>query len=275
MGTGGASLFNNTTGNNNAASGFEALFSNTAGSNNTADGFLALANNAGGHDNTAQGFEALSNNTSGSSNIAVGTSAGINLTTGSNNIDIGNAGVSGDMKKIRIGKQGTQTATFIAGIYNVAEGGTIKPVYINNNGQLGTQPPASSRRFKKDIKPMDRASEAILALKPVTFHYKNGEQDTPQYGLIAEEAARVNPDLVMRDENNEIYTVRYDAVNAMLLNEFLKAHCKAEAEERRVEALETTVAEQRKQIELLTGAVEKISARVESTLPTGSLIADN
>src|SRR5205085_5819036 len=128
-------------------------------------------------------------------------------------------------------------ATFVAGIYNVSEGGTIKPVYINSAGRLGTQPPASARRFKTNIKPMDRSSEALLALKPVTFHYKNDEQSTAQFGLIAEEVAKVNPELVMRDDNGEIYTVRYEAVNAMLLNEFLKEH-------RKVEDLKSTVAKQ-------------------------------
>ena len=108
----------------------------------------------------------------------------------------------------------------------MSEGGTIKPVYINSTGRLGTQPPASARRFKTKIKPMDKSSEALLALKPVTFHYKNDEQGTAQFGLIAEEVAKVSPELVMRDDNGEIYTVRYEAVNAMLLNEFLKEHRK-------------------------------------------------
>src|SRR4029077_20265799 len=137
---------------------------------------------------------------------------------------------------IRIGAG--QMATFIAGIYNVDEGGTILPIYINSNGQLGTQAPSSSRRFKKEIKPMDEISEAILSLKPVTFHYKSDPAGAgPQFGLIAEEVAEVNPDLVVRDEDGKIYTVRYDAVNAMLLNEFLKEH-------RKVQELEVSLAEQ-------------------------------
>src|SRR5207237_2328410 len=117
---------------------------------------------------------ALNHNTSGNSNIGLGGNAGMNLTTGSNNIDIGNVGVAGEGGKIRIGTAPNQTATFIAGIYNVSEGGTIKPVYINSAGRLGTQPPASSQRFKKDIKPMDRTSEGVLKLTPVTFRYKDG-----------------------------------------------------------------------------------------------------
>src|SRR5207244_13392620 len=141
----------NTMGNNNTANGFEALFSNTTGSKNTADVLLALENNTTGHDNIAEGFEALANNKSGSSNIALGSSAGINLTTGSNNIDIGNAGVAGESGKIRIGKQGTQNSTFIAGISGVAVTGST--VVVNTNGKLGVA--TSSARFKEAIKPMD------------------------------------------------------------------------------------------------------------------------
>jgi len=141
------------------------------------------------------------------------------------------------------------------------------PVLIDSAGQLGTM--SSSKRFKKDIKPMDRTSETILALKPVTFQYKNDAKDTPQFGLIAEEVAKVNPDLVVRDKNGEIYTVRYDAVNAMLLNEFLKEH-------RRVEQQEATITEQRKdfeaaitrlekRIETLTAGLQKVSAQLEAS----------
>jgi hypothetical protein len=150
----------------------------------------------------------------------LGVQAGSNLTTGDSNIDIGNPGLPAESATIRIGN--SQTRTFIAGISNVNEGGTISAVYINANGQLGTQPPPSSRRFKKEIKAMEQASEAILALKPVTFHSKSDTKDTPQFGLIAEEVAEVNPDLVVRDENGEIYTVRYEAVNAMQLVSSLK-----------------------------------------------------
>jgi trimeric autotransporter adhesin len=143
-----------------------------------------------------------------------------NLTTGDSNIDIGNPGVAGDSLTICIGFQGSQTATFIAGIRGLTTGnGDAIRVLIDSAGQLGTV--SSSRRFKKEIKPMDKASEAILALKPVTFHYKSDNTNTPQFGLIAEEVAEVNPDLVVRNADGEIYTVRYDAVNAMLLNEFL------------------------------------------------------
>jgi trimeric autotransporter adhesin len=262
----------------NTAIGFGALFSNTTGHNNTANGLLALENNTIGHDNSAEGFQALANNATGFSNIALGSNAGINLTTGSNNIDIGAPGTAGESKKIRIGKQGTQTATFIAGIYNVNEGGTIKPLYINSNGQLGTQAPASARRFKEEIKPMDQTSEAILGLKPVTFHYKSDSERTPQFGLIAEEVAKVNPDLVVRDENGEIYTVRYEALNAMLLNEFLKEHKKVEKLEctvaKQQKDFKATIAQQQKQIEALTATVQKVSDQVALGKPAAQFVAN-
>jgi hypothetical protein len=232
---GAAALFRTSFGGDNTAVGAAALFNNTTGSVNTANGAFALVNNLGGSDNTAIGAGALVDNTSGNNNVALGNGAGGNLTTGSNNIDIGNAGIAGESDTIRIG--GSQTKTFIAGITGVNEGSPTA-VFINTaTGQLGTV--SSSRRFKKEIKPMDQTSEAILALKPVTFEYKSDSAGTPQFGLIAEEVADVNPDLVVRDENGEIYTVRYDAVNAMLLNEFLKEH-------RKMQELETTVAQQQK-----------------------------
>jgi uncharacterized coiled-coil protein SlyX len=188
---------------------------------------------------------------------------------------------AGESKKIRIGKQGTQTATFIAGIYNVNEGGTIKQLYINSNGQLGTQAPASSRRFKKEIKPMDQTSEAILGLKPVTFYYKSDSERTPQFGLIAEEVAKINPDLVVRDHNGEIYTVRYEAVNAMLLNEFVKEHRKVEEQRATIAELKSNsakqaamVAQQQKQIEALTSIVQKVSEKIELNKTTPQLVAD-
>jgi trimeric autotransporter adhesin len=270
-----AALFSNTTGSSNTANGDAALISNTTGSDNTASGVNALVSNTIGGNNTATGFVALANNTKGSNNVALGNFAGNKLTTGSNNIDVGAnvPGVAGEANTIRIGKQGTQKATFIAGISGVAVTGSM--VVVNSMGKLGVA--ASSARFKEAVKPMDKASEAILALKPVSFRYKEeiDPDGTPQFGLIAEQVEKVNRELVARDEEGKAYTVRYDAVNAMLLNEFLKAHRKAEAEERRVESLETTVAEQRKQIDSLTAAMEKVNARVESTVPTGSLMADN
>jgi hypothetical protein len=195
---GSQALHDNTTGHSNAATGGFALFNNTTGFQNTASGRNALLFNETGDNNIATGAFALQNNTTGDNNIAVGASAGINLTTGSNNIDIGNAGVAAESGRIRIGTSGTQTATFIAGINGAAIGAGI-PVRVSISGQLGTQ--ASSARFKEAIKPMDKASEAILALKPVTFRYKEeiDPDRTPEFGLVAEEVEKVNPDLVVRD----------------------------------------------------------------------------
>ena len=198
----GALLFN-TTGNGSTAIGFQALLNNTVANGNTAYGYQALSSNAGSavtaSFNTAIGYRALTNQTSGTGNIALGVTAGDQITTGDENIDIGNGGQFSDSRTIRIGQD--QLATYIAAISGVNEGGSgILPVYINNLGRLGTQPPASSRRFKTKIKPMDKTSEAILALKPVTFQYKSDQTDIPQFGLIAEDVAAVNPDLIVRDE---------------------------------------------------------------------------
>jgi hypothetical protein len=279
-------LFHNTTGFSNTAIGYAALYSNTAGFNNTATGHHALASNTTGSYNTANGFNALTSNTTGSYNIALGTFAGDNLTTGFRNIDIDNFGVAGDSSTIRIGTEGTQAATFIAGIYGVNEGGTISAVYINSNGQLGTQGPPSSRRFKKEIKPMDQTSQAILGLKPVTFQYKSDIKGTPQFGLIAEEVAKVDPDLVVRDAQGEIYSVRYEAVNAMLLNEFLKEHRKMQEQEATITQLKSTVAQQQKnsqaaaahqqeQIEALTAGLQRVSAQVEMSRPAPQMVLNN
>ena len=195
-----------------------------------------------GNSNVAEGAFALSHNISGSFNTALGFNAGSNLTTGNNNIDIGNPGIAGESAVIRIGMRGQQSTTFIAGIRGVTTGiADAIPVLIDSAGQFGTA--SSSRRYKKEIKPMDQASEAILALKPVTFHYKSDATGIPQFGLIAEEVAEVNPDLVVRDADGEIYTVRYDAVNAMLLNEFLKEHQKVEEQGHKVQEQEATIAQ--------------------------------
>ena len=198
------------------------------------------------------------NNTTGSSNIALGASAGQNLTTGSNNIDIGNAGVAGESNTIRIGTVGTQTNTFIAGISGVTVAGGVG-VIVDTNGHLGTV--VSSERFKDAIKPMDKASEAILALKPVTFRYKHelDPEGIPQFGLVAEQVEKVNPDLVARDEQGKVYTVRYEAVNAMLLNEFLKEHRKVEEQGRKLPEQEVTIAEQRKSFQ---ASITKLEATV-------------
>ena len=214
--------------------------------------------------------------------------AGFDLTTGNFNIDIGNRGFAGEANTIRIGTVGIHSATFIAGISVATVIGN--PVVVNDDGQLGVAP--CSRRFKKEIKPMNNASESILALKPVTFHYKNDVKSIPQFGLIAEEVAEVNPDLVVRDEKGEIYTVRYDAVNAMLLNEFLKEHKKVDAQQSKIDQQQATIAElksivarqqknfeataaqQKKEIQALAASlieqasqIQEVSARVEINRP--------
>ena len=262
--TGYLVLRNNTVGTGNTATGNLALFSNTTGLVNTAVGDEALYSNTTGNYNTAIGSDALALNTTGSNNIGLGIAAGFSLTTGGNNIDIGNAGVAGDAGIIRIGTTGTQTATFIAGIRGVPISGGVG-VGVNSTGQLGVR--ASSARYKEAIQPMDKASEAILALKPVTFRYKKeiDPDRTREFGLVAEDVEKVNPDLVARDEQGKPYTVRYEAVNAMLLNEFLREH-------RTVQELKMSVAQQQKQIEALTASLQKGSAQVEASKPAPQVV---
>jgi len=264
-------LFSLTTGDGNTAIGWEALYKNTGGIENTATGAAALNSNTTGSANTAEGYHALFNNT-GADNIGLGVNAGLNLTTGSHNIDIGNSGVAAESATIRIGAA-AQTRAFIAGIRGVTTAGVAIPVLIDSAGQLGTM--SSSKRFKKEIKPMDQTSEAILGLKPVTFHYKSDSKGTPQFGLIAEEVAQVNPDLVVRDEKGEVETVRYEAVNAMLLNEFLKEHRKVEDYYREVQKQEATIAKQQKQIEALTTGLQKVSAQLEVNKPAPQVVGNN
>ena len=298
--TGARALSSNTIGTFNTANGFDALSSNTTGDNNVAVGGQALLHNDIGEDNTAIGVNALISNTSGNSNtaygafalngsntgnlnIALGFGAGGQLTTGNNNIDIGNPGSTGESNTIRIGGQGTQTNTFIAGIFGANVAGST--VVVDSNGHLGVS--ASSPRFKQAIEPMDKASEAILALKPVTFHYKPDTTNTPQFGLIAEQVAELKPDLVLRDGRGEIYTVRYDAVNAMLLNEFLKEHRKVEEQEHKlqeqdgsIQKQQATVEELREEIRKLTAIVkveaseiQKVSARLQTIDPAATRVA--
>jgi uncharacterized coiled-coil protein SlyX len=278
---GDSALARNTSGVENTATGFGALVINTTGNNNTADGASALSRNTTGSDNIANGAAALKNNTTGSNNIAIGKQAGLNLTTGSGNIVIGSSlGAAGDFNKIRIGKPGTQTATFIAGIRGVTVASGIG-VIIGPNGQLGTV--QSSARYKEAIQPMDRASEALLALKPVTFHYKP-ELDPDaisQFGLLAEDVEKVNPDLVVRDADGKVNTVRYEAVNAMLLNEFLKEHRKVEEQQATITGLESKIAKQeliatgqQKQIETLTATVREVSDQIALSKPSPQFVAN-
>ena len=288
-GDGWRALFQNTTGARNTAGGRQALLSNTTGFENTATGSVALQNNTTGNDNTATGFAALNSNTTGALNTANGTgalvnstgdlnvafgfAAGVNLATGNNNIYVGNVGVRRETNAIRIGAQfavtdqfgvlhPAHTATYIAGIRDTTTGiADAIPVLIDSAGQLGTM--SSSAKFKKEIRPMDKASEAILGLKPVSFRYKVHKDTTPQFGLIAEEVAKVNPDLVIYDSDGKPYTVRYDAVNAMLLNEFLKEHKAFVELQRKLEQQEASIARQQKQIEALTAGLQKVSAQIE------------
>jgi trimeric autotransporter adhesin len=256
----------NNTGIGSTAIGFAALKATRFGPQNTAIGARALERNETGRENTACGSNALPKNTIGDDNIALGFAAGISLTTGSHNIYIGNAGVAIESGTIRVGDD-TSTTTFIAGIRQVAVNGS--PVVVGADGQLGVA--VSSRKFKDDIKPMEKASEAILSFQPVTFRYKkNIDPDcTAQFGLVAEDVEKVNPDLVARDEQGKPYTVRYEAINAMLLNEFLKEHRKVQEQEATiaqlkssVEKQEATAVSQQKQIEALTASLQKVSARV-------------
>jgi len=249
---GAAALFDNTDGSENTAVGSAALSSITDNNGNTAVGYHALLH-ATGASNTVIGALALSNITTGNGNIVLGSAAGNVLQTGSGNIEIGNSGVTNnEHDTIRIGF--LQTQTFIAGISGTAVTGT--GVIVSATGQLGVA--TSSKRFKDEIKPMDKASEAILALKPVTFRYKQDidPDGVPQFGLVAEDVEKVNPDLVVKDAEGKVYTVRYEAVNAMLLNEFLKEH-------RTVQQLEANAAKQQKQIEALTAGLQKVSAQLE------------
>jgi uncharacterized coiled-coil protein SlyX len=291
-------LASNTTGNDNTATGGDALVSNTTGGENTADGDGALSNNTTGNYNTANGFDALSGNTTGDNNIALGDFAGSNLTTGNNNIDVGNLGADGESNTIRIGGDvgfGSQTATYVAGIYGVTVARGLG-VVIDSNGHLGTRP--SSERFKTAIKPMNKASEAVLALKPVTFRYKKeiDPDQIPQFGLVAEEVEKVDPDLVARDADGKPYTVRYEAVNAMLLNEFLREHRKIGEQQTTIGELKSSCAKNeativelksalaRQEIEMKRFAahlkeqdskIEQVSAQLEMNDPAPQIVVNS
>jgi hypothetical protein len=254
-------LYSNVNGADNTASGYQALYSNigyfntadgeealkanTTGADNTATGHHALESNTTGGNNTAVGYSALLGNTTGNNNIGIGYGAGSSITTGSGNIEIGSSG-SADTNVIRIG--GSQTQTFIAGISGVTISPSGAAVFINSQGQLGTV--NSSRRYKEGIVDMGSQSDVLLSLRPVSFRYKHDldPAGTPQYGLIAEEVEKVAPELVLRDTRGQIYSVRYEQINAMLLNEFLKEHQTVESQKAeiddlkgRLEALEQTV----------------------------------
>jgi endosialidase-like protein len=271
---GTAALFSNTTSNDNTACGAFALFtstgqsntavgaralqSNTIGAQNTSIGINSLINNTEGNLNTALGGQTLSANTIGSNNTAIGKATLIN-STGDSNTALGfNSGnnviTASSVTCIGSGAAGADVSntTWISNVFGVTtQSGTTAPVIVSDGGQLGTL--VSSERFKTDIAAMEKASETILALRPVTFHYKTDTKGVPQFGLIAEEVAKVNPALVLPDKEGKPFTVRYDAVNAMLLNEFLKEH-------RKVEQLEEQVA-------ALTAGLQKVSAQIELSKP--------
>ncbi len=259
---GAFALFANTTSSFNTATGDNALFSNTIGTENTAHGAFAMGTNTEGSFNTAIGVGALNMNTTGASNTALGNAAGLGI-TGNGNVCIG---------ALVIGAAGLDDTTWIRNINTTSQGfiaNTNNYVTVRmSDGRLGFSSAGfttavSSRRYKEDIKPMDKASEALLALKPVTFRLKS-ELDSshrPQWGLIAEEVEKVNPDLVDRNNKGEVESVRYDMVNAMLLNEFLKEH-------RKVQELEANAMRQQKQIEALTTGLQKVNARLAAASPS-------
>ncbi len=255
---GASALLSNTEGDNNTATGFNALHDNTIGFSNTANGRNALFGNASGSNNTAMGFEALGFNTSGSNNTAIGRKALESNHTGSGNIALGvDAGtnVTTASNVICIGAIGADESNscFIGNIFDqTSSGGTA--VFVNAQGKLGTI--TSSRRFKEEIKSMENASETLFALKPVTFQYKTDNTNTPQFGLIAEDVAAVNPDLVVRDKDGNPYTVRYEQIDAMLLNEFLKEH-------KKVERLEVTVANLAATVKVQASQIQNVSAQLE------------
>jgi hypothetical protein len=265
---GEAALHSNTIGIHNSAFGINALAVNTSGIENTATGYQALLSNTNGASNTAIGSSALFGNASGIENTAIGANAlvsstgsynvalagGGNLTAGDFNIYIGNDGEAQESGTIRIGSFCCQDRAFISGISGVTVSGGAT-VYIKSDGQLGTS--TSSARFKQDIRDMGKASETLLALRPVTYHYKPelDPEGIAQFGLVAEEVEHVNPDLVVRDKDGKAYSVRYDQVNAMLLNEFLKEHKKVEKLEARLQAVNARLEEQGAQIQKVTAQV--------------------
>ena len=213
--TGYNALYLNTTGAQNSAVGSQALYTNNTGDYNAAVGVNALYKSVSGNYNVAMGRGALKSNTTGGNNIGVGHEAGTALTTGSNNIDIGSAGVAAESNVIRLGTVGRQTATYVAGIDGTAVTGSA--VYVSSTGRLGVV--VSSERYKSDIAGMGARSAKLQQLRPVTLHLKTDPKGSIQYGLIAEEVAKVYPELVIRGEGGRIDGVRYDELAPMLLNE--------------------------------------------------------
>ncbi len=251
--TGSLALSYNTNGNSNSAHGDHSLYSNTTGNNNTATGSTALEDNTTGGGNTAVGSAALASNTTGGDNTAVGNEAGSSI-TGSGNVCIG-AGINGFA--------GESDITRIRNVYGSVA--TDRAVYVTADNKIGTL--SSSRRYKEEITPMNRASDALFALKPVTFRYKKTIDPARvlSFGLIAEEVAEISPELITRDKEGKPQTVRYDAVNAMLLNEFLKEHRKVEEQDCKLQDQGATIAELKKQVAALTAGLQKVSAQLEAS----------
>jgi len=266
---GGYALYSNSDGSDNTATGNNALYSDTTGSYNTAAGYDALYLSTTASDNVSIGFQS-GFNTTGSDNVSIGYQSGYNTTTGSYNIEIGNTGSSTDSGVIRIGGS-NQTTFYAAGINGVSVGSGGIPVYINSNGQLGTV--LSSIRFKEDVHDMGDASSAIFRLRPVTYRYKqayaNGLQ-TIDYGLIAEEVAKVYPDLVVKGADGQILTVQYQKLTPLMLNELQKEHQLLEDQQAKIEQLEKQLAALPALEQRLTAleAAQPLSARLEARLTT-------
>jgi endosialidase-like protein len=253
---GESALFSNTTGGNTTAVGTGALLHNTTGGNNTATGFEALRDNTTGNTNVAMGLQALEHNTTGAENTALGVEAGREQTTGSGNVYIGRSmvGVAGEANKTYIRNINTTNVS----------GGVADSVTVDlGTGLLGHL--TSSRRYKEEIQPMDQSSQALYQLKPVKFRYKKEIDQTQalSFGLIAEEVAEVNPDLIARDSAGKLETVRYEAVNAMLLNEFLKEHRKNEKQEVTIEELKAEVLTLSTTVKEQAAQIQKVSAQIE------------
>ena len=259
---GSLALVANTTGVFNTANGSGALQDNTIGTNNTATGYFAMQGNSTGNGNTAYGNLALQSNSTGSDNIAVGSHAGARLTTGSDNIDIGHRGVAGESGVIRIGTLGSQFLTYIIGIYNAPALVNGAAVFVEPDGQLGTNP--SSRRYKDDIADMDAASRAMMQLRPVTFHYKNDRNPagrTLQYGLVAEEVAEVYPGLVAHSADGQIEAVMYQFLAPMLLNEYQNQQRTIDAQAWAIRSQTTRIAELERDRQVQLARIEALETR--------------
>lgn len=254
-------LFSNTAGLYNVAVGGGAVYGNTTGSRNIGIGGATLSYNRNGSNNVALGDSALEELRDGTNNIAVGQKAGVKLMSGDWNVYVGNIAVKQESGTIRIGDHTRNTNTYIAGISGVTVAGSVG-VVIDSKGHLGTM--TSSARFKSNIQPMAKTSEAILSLKPVTFRYKKelDPDSIPEFGLVAEDVAKVDPELVVRDDQGKPYSVRYEAVNAMLLNEFLKAHKKLEDQAKTGEVQAKEIAELRAALKQQADRMQELGTRL-------------